>query len=72
MATMISEVYDAFRSAGVDEGKARQAAEALSREQIATKQDVYEIKAILKLHGWMLGIIITVEVLPLLKVLLPG
>jgi hypothetical protein len=38
MATMISEVYDAFRSVGVPEDKARAAAEALSErlERAAT------------------------------------
>ena len=30
MATIITEVYDAFRSAGADEDKAKKAAEALS------------------------------------------
>jgi hypothetical protein len=31
MTTMISEVYDAFRSVGVPEEKARKAAEAMRR-----------------------------------------
>ncbi len=55
MTTMISEVYEAFRVAGVPEDKARQAAEALSAENLATKADIYELKATQKLHSWMLG-----------------
>ena len=55
MTTMISEVYDAFRAANVPEDKARKAAEALSAESLATKQDVQEIKAILRVHQWMIG-----------------
>ena len=55
MATMISEVYEAFRSAGVPDERAREAAEALSSENVATKSDVNELKATQKLHSWMLG-----------------
>ena len=55
MTTMISEVYEAFRAAGVPEDKARQAAEALSSENLATKVDVNELKATQKLHSWMIG-----------------
>jgi len=33
MSTMITEVYDTFRSAGADEEKARRAAEAMHRQQ---------------------------------------
>ena len=44
MATMISEVYSAFRTAGVPEQEARKAAEALSAENLATKNDVAEVK----------------------------
>jgi hypothetical protein len=44
MTTMISEVYTAFRAAGVDEEKSRKAAEALSAEALATKADVIRIE----------------------------
>ena len=46
MATMISEVYDAFRSAGVPEDKARAAAEALSADQLATKADIAKLERV--------------------------
>jgi hypothetical protein len=52
---MISEVYEAFRAANVPEDKARKAVEALSAESLATKQDIQEVKAILRLHQWMIG-----------------
>ena len=55
MSTRISEVYDAFRAAGVPDDKARAAAEALSSENLATKADINELKATQSLHGWMIG-----------------
>ena len=44
MTTMISEVYSAFRTAGVPEQDARKAAEALSSENLATKNDITGVK----------------------------
>ena len=46
MATMISEVYDAFRSVGIAEDKARAAAEALSEDQLATKADIVKLEKV--------------------------
>ena len=40
MATMISEVYNAFRAGGTPEAQAREAAEALSAESLSTKGDI--------------------------------
>ena len=40
MTTMISEVYSAFRTAGVPEQEARKAAEALSADSAATEGDI--------------------------------
>lgn len=68
MTTMISEVYDAFRSAGVPEDKARKAAEALSNESIATKGDIARLEALtrteiakldkeLAVLKWMVGLV---------------
>jgi hypothetical protein len=67
MATMISELYDAFRSAGVPEDKARAAAEALSEEQIATKTDIAKLEKELLVIKWILGLVIVAVVIPLLK-----
>jgi len=67
MTTMISEVYSAFRKAGVPEDDARQAAEALPAENLAIKADVVEIKCELAVVKWMLGIVIAAQVLPLLR-----
>ena len=74
MTTMISEVYNAFLKAGVPEQDAREAAEALSAENLATKNDVVEVRkdinrlerdiAVMK---WMLGIIIAAQILPLFQ-----
>lgn len=67
MTTMISEVFSAFRKAGVPEEEARQAAEALSAESLATKTDIAGIKQELAIIKWMLGIVIAAQVLPLIK-----
>jgi len=64
MSTMIFEVFDAFRSAGVPEEKARKAAEAISNETAATKSDIQAVRSdIAKLDKeiavlkWMLGLV---------------
>jgi len=67
MTTRISEVYSAFRKAGVPDDDARQAAEALSAENLATKANIVEIKRELSVVKWMLGIVIAAQVLPLLR-----
>ena len=67
MATMISEVYDAFRSAGVPEDKARAAAEALSEDQLATKSDIAKLEKEITDVKWMLGLVIVAVVIPLIK-----
>ena len=67
MSTMISEVYSAFRKAGVPEDDARAAAEALSAESLATKDDIRKLDKELTIIKWMLGLVIVVEILPLLK-----
>ena len=67
MTTMISEVYSAFRTAGVPEEEARKAAEALSAERLATKNDIVDVKRELTVVKWLLGIVIAAQVLPLLR-----
>jgi hypothetical protein len=67
MATMISEVYDAFRSAGVPEDKARAAAEALSEKQLVTRTDMAKLKKQLLVIKGMLSLVVVAVVIPLLK-----
>ena len=67
MTTMISEVYSAFRTAGVPEEEARKAAEALSAKSLASKNDIADVKRELTVAKWMLGIVIAAQVLPLLR-----
>jgi hypothetical protein len=64
---MISEVYDAFRSAGVPEDKARAAADALSADQLATKSDISRLEKELIVVKWILGLVIVAVVIPLVK-----
>ena len=46
MGIMVSEVYEALVEAGASETKAKAAAEAIpASEQLATKQDLTEVKA---------------------------
>ena len=67
MSTMISGVYSAFRKAGVPEDDARAAAEALSSESLATKDDIRQLDKELTIIKWMIGLIIVVEIMPILK-----
>ena len=67
MTPMISEVYSAFRTAGVPEEEARKAAEALSAERLATKNDIVDVKRELTVVKWLLGVVIAAQVLPLLR-----
>jgi hypothetical protein len=55
MSTMVYEVFDAFRSVGVPEEKARRAAEAMSNETIATKSDIASLKLDTAVLKWMIG-----------------
>ncbi len=66
---MISEVYDAFRSAGVPEEKARKAAEALSSDAVAPKGDMLKLDkemAAMRIDivvlKWMVGLVIALAV----------
>ena len=66
MTTMISELYEALVDAGATEEKAKEAAVALSAENLATKKDIDEVRghihrlelnmAVLK---WMVGATLT-------------
>lgn len=67
MTTMISEVYSAFRTAGVPEEEARKAAEALGAESLATRNDIVDVKRELTVVKWLLGVVIAAQVLPLLR-----
>ena len=63
MTTMIAEVYDAFKDAGANDDKARAAAQAIADYQ----KDIADIKSELKLHRWMLGTAIALNIAILLK-----
>jgi hypothetical protein len=59
MATMISEVYDAFIASGAPEEKARKAAEALAAYQNRFAKMDYDLSAIrgdINLLKWMDGV----------------
>ncbi|HAV1338052.1 TPA: integrase [Vibrio parahaemolyticus] len=77
---MISEVYTAFRAAGVDEEKAKLAAEALSSESSVTKSDIQKLERPVKgdlaklekelaVVKWGIGLLIAAELIPYLKTL---
>ncbi|MBI5120535.1 MAG: integrase [Rhodospirillales bacterium] len=70
MSTMISEVFEAFRSVGVPEDKARAAAEALAEDQLATKSDISKLEKEILVLKWMVGVVIAAVVIPLLRPLL--
>ena len=72
MTVMIAEVYDALRSAGADDEKARKAAEAvaemkkieagLSSEMHGVKLDVQGIRGEIATLKWMNGGLVAVAV----------
>jgi hypothetical protein len=58
VSTMISEVYDAFKEAGVSEEKARKAAEAIAAYDTRFANidlQLAEVRSVQRLHSWMLG-----------------
>lgn len=55
MTTMITEVYEAFRSVGATEEVAKKAAEALTLETLASKADINQLKVDLAVLKWMVG-----------------
>lgn len=60
MAMLNYDVFEAFKSAGIPEDKARKAAEALSgaaqaAEVADIRSDVVDMKSPVKLHTWILG-----------------
>ena len=65
MSTMIKEVYEAFKDAGTSEEKAASAAEAIADYE----SKFANIEPDLRLIKWMLGLIVAIDVLPLLKAL---
>jgi hypothetical protein len=57
MSTMISEVYDAFKSVGVPEETARKAAETLYEQGInALRSDITTLKSDVRLLKWQGGV----------------
>lgn len=66
MSAIVKEVYDAFLEAGVSDEKATEAAEAIANYDARFNK----IEADLLLLKWMVGLVIVVEILPVLKTLL--
>ncbi len=64
---MVTELYDALRSAGAPEEKARAAAQAMSEESLATKTDIARIERELLVLKWMSGMSLTGVISLLLK-----
>ena len=57
MSMMNMELYDALISVNVPEVKARKAAMSiLGHDQVATKADIAEIKADIRVLKWMVGV----------------
>jgi hypothetical protein len=57
-STMQTEVFDAFRSIGVDEAKAAKAAAALNERD----NDVAALKSDMVLMKWMMGFVLAFQV----------
>ncbi len=73
MTTMIYEVFDAFRSAGVEESKAHAAAEAMAKydtEIAAMWGDISGLRGDVALLKWMVGFGLALNVAIILKLLI--
>lgn len=68
MATMISEIYDAFLAAGTPEDKARKAAETLADHESRFGR----IEADLLVLKWMTGFVLAGVVAVAIRVFLSG
>ena len=66
MSAIVKEVYDAFRAAAVDDEKATAAAKAMANSDARFGR----IETGLLGLKWMVGLVIVVEILPVLKSLL--
>jgi hypothetical protein len=60
MAMLNYDVFEAFKSAGVPDEKARKAAEALSGAVHAA--EISGLKATVNLHTWMIGFVIALNI----------
>ena len=63
------DVFEAFKSAGVPDEKARKAAEALSGA--ALSDELSDLKSNVKLHTWMIGAVFAMNVAILVRLLIP-
>lgn len=64
------DVFEAFKSAGVPDEKARKAAEALSGAALV--EELAELKSTVKLHTWMIGAVFAMNVAILVRLLIPA
>ncbi len=62
MSTIIKEIYDAFREAGVSEEKSTSAAKAVADYE----HRFNKIDSDLMVLKWMVGLVIVVNILPML------
>ena len=72
MSAIVKEVYDAFLDAGASEQKAAAAAKALADydERFVQINDRFnKVESDLLILKWMVGLVIVVNVLPMLKML---
>jgi hypothetical protein len=67
MAMLNYDVFEAFKSAGVPEENARKAAEALSGA--AHDAEIAELKSTQRLHTWMIGATIAMNVAILVRLI---
>jgi hypothetical protein len=70
MAMLNYDVFEAFRSAGVPDEKARKAAEALSGA--AFTDDLTDLKPTVKLHTWMIGAVVAMNIAILVRLMVPA
>jgi hypothetical protein len=74
MAMLNYDVFEAFKSAGADDEKARKAAEALASDHdrfVSIDQRFMRIESKLDLHSWMIGFTLAGILAILVRVMVP-
>ena len=69
------DVFEAFRSAGADDEKARRAAEALATDDErvgAIDRQFAKIEGTLGFHSWMIGAVVAMNIAILVRLMVPA
>ena len=67
MSMVNAEMYDALIAADTPDDKARATASAIFEETVATRADIARVERGLLSIKWMIGLVISTTIIPLIK-----